>query len=160
MDVIERINAQKKERMEELKRNFPEVMKHLVLNGLEVSRALILGELKIFKEGVEIRCPSRGRMKNTATAYVAAKNLSRCVLLVRGCGGRRAGIIEGPAVKWSYSDGHGGTLWAVLERGKSFNMSIPPGFHGPMKKSRGYVHPDGRIEWEEEPSDGVREVTF
>jgi len=83
--------------------------------------------------------------------FLREQDYPRVVVLRWGYNSRKAATISGPAVAWSYADGHGMEMVAVLRRGESFRLWVPGSHsHGPGQTWYGAVGADGVIEWERE----------
>ena len=109
--------------------------------------------MRVFPDGVEVEVASRARAAKRATVFLPRESFEKIVLFRRGYNSRTPGTISGPAVAWSYADGHGLELVAVLRRGAEFELWLPGHHgHGPGTRYRGRVEVDGTVRLERLPS--------
>ena len=109
--------------------------------------------LRVFPDGVEVEVASRARAAKRATVFLPRESFEKVVLFRRKFNARTPATITGPAVAWSYADGHGMELVAVLRRGAEFELWLPGHHgHGPGTRYRGRVEADGAVRLERLPS--------
>jgi len=103
--------------------------------------------------GYMIQMPSAARNAGDARIFIPDNYVDRVVFLTKHYNARSSAKISGPAVLWSYADGHGMELGAVLERGKEFTLWVPDHHdHGPGEKYKGFVGTDGEISCKKLPT--------
>lgn len=103
--------------------------------------------------GYMVQMPSSARNAGDARIFIPDNYVNRVVFLTKHYNAANAAKISGPAVLWSYADGHGMELGAVLERGKEFTLWVPDHHdHGPGEKYKGFVGMDGEISYKKLPT--------
>lgn len=96
--------------------------------------------------GMEFSVPCRASSAHEARVFIPEEKFDRTVVAMWAFNARTPASISGQAVAWSYADGHGMRLGAVLRRGGEFELWLP-GYHshGPGERYRGSVSPDGEV---------------
>lgn len=103
--------------------------------------------------GVEIAAKCRETARGSARRFLATDDYASVVVLRRRFNATSAATVSGPAVVWSYADGHGMEILAVLRRGFEFVLWTPGHHgHGPGTSLAGEVMPTGEIRWAKLPS--------
>jgi hypothetical protein len=96
--------------------------------------------------GLEIQAPSRATGQKAATRFLRSELFDQVVLLVVGFNSRVPARVTGPAVVWSYADGHGMKLYAILRRSSTAELWTPGHHgHGPGTTRHLIVHADGMV---------------
>lgn len=115
--------------------------------------------VKEVEGGVIVRAPCAARMTSHATIFVPQELFDKIVVYEHSFNARNPARIEGPAVSWKYSDGHGMSLVAILKRGEEFSLWVP-GFHdhGPGTSFKGFVTESGEIVLKEIPSPRMKKL--
>ena len=99
------------------------------------------------QKGIEIGVPSAGRGASSARYVLRTEAAEKVAFLMEGFNSRRSeGSITGPGVVWSYADGHGMKLGAVLKRGSKSVMWLPGHHgHGPGQTCDVLANDDGTV---------------
>ena len=96
--------------------------------------------------GYTLEVPGYRSSRGSSSIYINPEHVDKITVLVQPFNAYSPAKVEGPAVLWSYADGHGMELGAVLERGKEFTLWVPDHHdHGPGEKYKGFVGTDGEI---------------
>lgn len=103
--------------------------------------------------GYMVQMPSSARNAGEARIFIPDNYVNRVVFMTKDYNAYEPAKVSGPAVLWSYADGHGRELGAVLERGKEFTLWVPDHHdHGPGEKYKGFVGADGNITYKKLPT--------
>jgi hypothetical protein len=98
---------------------------HSLIEGLVILGFGRQPELHAVADGVVIRAKSRGKMKDMATCHISQADFSKIVIIRIGYNSRSSATIDGDGVVWSYADGHGMELVAVVRRGTEIVIKAP-----------------------------------
>ncbi len=102
--------------------------------------------------GYTLEVPGYRSSRGSSSIYINPEHVDKITVLVQPFNAYSPAKVEGPAVLWSYADGYGKVLGAILIRNREFVMWVPGTHdHGPGEKYRGFVGSDGSISWSELP---------